>query len=199
MTDLIAEEKTRIRKQCRQIRMALEKPFREQASRKIGRLIADWPIFQDSQVILSYMSIKAEVDLRPLMEDYPQKTWVLPRILANTQGGMVLHVYDPERLVRHAFGMDEPDESLPIAAPENIQLALIPGLAYDRRGWRLGYGGGYYDRFLKGFAGVSLGIVYEALFLENLPHGEHDVPMKWIGTEIGLYKQGASLPGSNPG
>ncbi len=183
MTDSIAEQKNQIRKQCRQIRQALGEPFRRQASQEICAQIANWPIFQHARVVLTYMPIKAEVDLRPLLEDYPQKRWILPRIVPDAEYSLYFHPYDPRQLTRHPFGMDEPSASLPVVPPEEIHLALVPGLAYDRRGWRLGYGGGYYDRFLIGFSGVSLGVAFDALLFDSLPWGEYDVPVKWIVTE----------------
>ena len=187
MQDLIAEQKNLVRKQCRRIRNDLEIPFRLQASREICSRISDWQVFQRAQVVLTYMPIKAEVDLRALLENHPQKTWVLPRILEGSRHNMSFHIYDAHQLVRHSFGMEEPSKSLPIVSPKEIELALVPGLAYDRHGGRLGYGGGYFDRFLNEFPGVSLGVVYAALLLESLPHGEYDVPVKWVMTESGLY------------
>jgi 5-formyltetrahydrofolate cyclo-ligase len=181
-----AEQKDQVRKQCRQIRLALVQPFREQASRTICNHIANWPIFQDAKVILTYMPVKAEVDLRSLLEDYPKKNWVLPRIVSETEHNMCFHPYNPRQLVRHRFGMDEPAASLPVVSPAEIQLTLVPGLAYDRCGWRLGYGGGYYDRFLAIFSGASLGVTFNVLLLDSLPHVDFDVPMKWLVTEKGL-------------
>lgn len=147
-----------------------------------------WPIFQQSETILAYMPIKNEADLSPLLPRHPEKRWILPRILPEEDHRMVFHPYDAARLVRHPFGMAEPAADLPTVPPEAIELVLIPGLAFDRHGWRLGYGGGYFDRFLKNFAGVSAGIVFHSLLLDNLPHGEFDVPVQWIVTDEGIFK-----------
>ena len=99
---------------------------------------------------------------------------------------MVFHPYDPGRLIRHPFGMTEPAPDSPAVAPGEIQLALVPGLTFDRRGWRLGYGGGYFDRFLAMFSGVSVGITFQTLLLDTLPHDAHDVSMHWLATEAGI-------------
>ena len=93
---------------------------------------------------------------------------------------MVFHRYDARYLIRHPFGMEEPASHLPVILPEEIELTLVPGLAFDRFGWRLGYGGGYYDRFLKGFQGIRAGITFDALLLDEIPHSALDVP--WIGS-----------------
>ena len=187
MQDDIAEQKKIIRKQCRQTRQNLSEPFRTLASRQICKRIANLQAFQNASVVLTYMPIKAEVDLRPLLDDFPHITWVLPRILPEPEHSMVFHIYDPNLLVYHPFGMAEPSKNLPLIAPDAIHLALVPGLAYDSQGWRLGYGGGYYDRFLQDFAGLSLGVVYEALFLDALPRGHYDVPVNGVVTESNFH------------
>ena len=113
------------------------------------------------------------------------KRWLLPRI--QPEGRMTFHPYDPEHMIWHPYGMLEPAPDLSSVSVENIQLALVPGLAFDRQGWRLGYGGGFFDRFLAGFAhGISLGVTYHALLLDSLPHHQHDIPVQYIVTEEGL-------------
>ena len=132
------------------------------------------------------MPIPGEACLTSLLECQPQKLWVLPRIIPEENHRMVFHPYDAGRLVLHPFGMAEPAPDLPIIPPGEVQLALVPGLAFDRLGRRLGYGGGYFDRFLCDFTGVSLGVIFQALLFDHLPCCEHDVPVKWIVTEVGL-------------
>ena len=183
MSDDLAEAKIQLRKHCRQLRAALGDETRARASLSICERLENWMIFRQSQTILTYMPIKGEVDLTPLLDRHPEKQWILPRILPEENHRMVFHPYDAARLVRHPFGMAEPQADLRTVPPDSIQLALVPGLAFDRRGWRLGYGGGYFDRFLKDFSGVSVGIVFQALVPANLPHDSFDAPMQWIVTE----------------
>lgn len=185
MTDTISEIKKRLRQSCLEKRTSLGEDYQHQASLMICRNIEAWSVFQEAAVILSYLPMTDEVDLLPLVENNPQKNWLVPRILL--QGRMQFHPYDPGRLIRHRFGMLEPDPSLPVIPAEQVELVLAPGLAYDRRGWRLGYGGGFYDRFLSGQQTlVSLGVIYQALLLPDLPHQEYDVPVQYIVTENGV-------------
>ena len=136
MQDDIAEQKKMIRKQCRQTRQNLSEPFRTFASQQICNKIENLQAFQKASVVLTYMPIKAEVDLRPLLDGFPHITWVLPRILPEPEHSLVFHIYDPNLLVYHPFGMAEPSRHLPLIAPGEIHLALVPGLAYDMRsGW----------------------------------------------------------------
>lgn len=188
MTNSLAEAKSQLRQQCRKLRASLDEETRARASQSICERVETWPIFQQSHAILTYMPIKGEVDLTPLLTRHPEKQWILPRILPEENHRMIFHPYDAGRLVRHPFGMAEPAADLPTVPPEAIQLALVPGLAFDRHGWRLGYGGGYFDRFLQDFSGVSVGVVFHTLFLENLPHGQFDIAMQWIVTEDGVFR-----------
>jgi 5-formyltetrahydrofolate cyclo-ligase len=186
MSEELTETKSRLRQHCRAIRKSLGEEARARASQSICDALEHWEIFQQSESILTYMPIKSEVDLMPLLTRHPEKRWLLPRILPEEEHRMVFHPYDAARLVHHPFGMAEPAADLQTVPPEAIQLALVPGLTFDRRGWRLGYGGGYFDRFLKNFAGVSAGIFFQALLLDEIPRGPFDVPMQWIVTEMGI-------------
>lgn len=180
--------KHELRKQCRALRRELGEEHRQRASRSICEHLAAWEIFQRAETVAAYLPMKAEVDLRPLLEQFPAKRWLLPRIAPEEGHRMDFHIYDPARLVVHPFGMAEPAADLPVVAAAEIELVLAPGLAYDRQGWRLGYGGGYYDRFLSHFDGISVGVAYQALVLESVPHSGYDVPVGWIATETGLYR-----------
>jgi 5-formyltetrahydrofolate cyclo-ligase len=182
----LAETKSQLRQHCRKLRASLGEETRVRTSLSICDALEGWPIFQQSESILTYMPIKGEVDLTPLLTRHPEKRWLLPRIIPEEEHRMVFHPFDAARLVRHPFGMAEPAADLPTVPTEAIQLALVPGLVFDPRGWRLGYGGGYFDRFLKNFAGVSAGIIFQALLLDEIPRGPFDVPMQWIVTELGV-------------
>lgn len=185
MDDPISVQKAALRRQCRVVRKSLGEEARARASPGICHMIESWDVFQTSESILTYMPVHTEVDLTPLLERFPRKRWALPRILPEEDHRMAFHLYDAGHLVKHPFGMLEPAPHLQVVLPEEIQLALVPGLAFDRSGWRLGYGGGYYDRFLRDFHGISAGIVFQALLLEEVPHSLLDIPMRWIISEQG--------------
>jgi len=183
MTNTICDQKARRRKQCKAIRKELGDETRRAASHAICARLVGWDIFQNAKTILTYMPMRTEVDLRSLFTEFPEKRWLIPRILPGEEGRMVFHPYDPDNLILHPFGMVEPAQHLPQVSPSEVQLVLVPGLAFDHSGWRLGYGGGFYDRFLAGFEGVSVGIVFQALLLDMLPHDEYDVPVDWVVCE----------------
>lgn len=184
MPQAVNDTKRELRRKCRQIRDSLGKDHRLQASLAICEQIESYPLFQQSETILTYIPMRAEADLRSLMAHHPQKCWLLPRILP--EGRMVFHPYTPSRLIRHPYGMLEPAPDLPVIEVGKIQLAFVPGLAFDRSGWRLGYGGGFFDRFLVEYDGFSIGVTYAALLFDRLPHQAHDIPLQYIVTEEGL-------------
>ena len=117
----LPDQKYELRKRCHEIRRSLSAELRMQASQTICSLLESWPFFQQAGTILSYMPIKSEVDLTSLLESYPQKRWALPRILPGEGHRMLFHPYDPQRLVRHPFGMDEPSADLPAISPQDIR------------------------------------------------------------------------------
>ena len=89
--------------------------------------------------------------------------------------GMEVRRYDPDKpRVTVSFGISEPGEDCPLLAREEIGLALAPAVCYDRRGFRLGFGGGYYDRWLEGFSGVTVGLCREAVLQDRVPTQAHD-------------------------
>ena len=188
MSNPLTETKTQLRQRYRKLRASLGEETRTRFSQSICEWLAQWPLFQQSDCILSYMPIQFEADLTSLLTRFPEKRWVLPRIIPQENHRMVFHPYDATRLVRHPFGMAEPAADLPLVPPSEIQLVLVPGLAFDRRGWRLGYGGGYFDRFLSSFAGFRAGIVFHALLLDELPHDPFDIPVQWVVTERGIFR-----------
>jgi 5-formyltetrahydrofolate cyclo-ligase len=188
MLPSVHDQKSQLRKRCKSIRNGLSDAIRSDSSRAICAQLGSWDIFQATESVLTYMPIREEVDLRALLIDFPEKRWLLPRIIPGEDGRMVFHHYDPDNLILHPFGMAEPAAHLPLVSPNEIQLVLAPGLAFDRSGWRLGYGGGFFDRFLTNFEGVSVGIVYRDLLLNTIPHGRYDIPMSWLVTEDGLIK-----------
>ena len=96
--------------------------------------------------------------------------------LGNRDGG------DPER---GAFGIPEPRRDTPVLPPQAFDLAVVPAVAFDRAGFRIGRGGGYYDRYLAQMRGVKIGLCYTQFLLPSLPRELHDERVDLILTEEG--------------
>ena len=86
-------------------------------------------------------------------------------------------------LIRHRYGMLEPGEGCPLVPQEEIELILVPGLCFDRLGYRLGQGGGYYDRYLAGYGGTTVGLCRREVLQERVPREEHDRQVDLLVTD----------------
>jgi len=183
-SDAIGLAKRELRARCRSLRQDLGEPYRAQASRLICDHLHAFQSFLSARVVFTYLPMRGEVDVQPLMSFVPHVRWAIPRVVDSPALHLSFHAYRPDRLVRHSYGMLEPDPSLPEVAVEEANLIIVPGLGYTRRGYRLGYGGGYYDRLLAAAGpAITIGVCFEALVLEDLPRAAHDVPVAYLATE----------------
>ncbi|MFT5377147.1 MAG: 5-formyltetrahydrofolate cyclo-ligase [Candidatus Latescibacterota bacterium] len=96
----------------------------------------------------------------------------------------------PDELNAEYWGIRQPDPCTAhwLSAWERIDLVVVPGIVFDRRGRRIGYGAGYYDRFLARFKALRVGLGYDALLCDELPTQEHDIPMDLVITETTTYQ-----------
>ena len=162
---------------------------REAQSREICAHILQSPMYQTAQSVLLYAATEGEIDLSAVAEDAWKKgkTVAYPRCL-DKAGSMAFFVVDsPARLGEGSFGIPEPGEDcLPWQMTDDA-LCLVPALAVDAFGNRLGYGKGYYDRFLAEFSGVSACAVYDCGMAQLLPSEAHDVPVSYMITADGVH------------
>jgi 5-formyltetrahydrofolate cyclo-ligase len=155
------------------------------ASETICRHLAAWPVMRAARVVMAYLAFRNEPSLEMLFTSLPHIQWALPRIEGRN---LVVHPYDPNRLTRHRFGMLEPAADLPVIDPALLEIVLVPGVAFDRRGGRLGFGGGFYDRFLLTTPALRVGVTYDSCLLDQLPCTEADQRMDWVVTPSGFLK-----------
>ncbi|MGQ9838168.1 MAG: 5-formyltetrahydrofolate cyclo-ligase [Cyanobacteriota bacterium] len=179
-------EKRRLRQYFRQVRQGLD-------SISLGKVIsahlASNATLLQANTILAYVAFDAEVDLAPLFAALPEKRWGIPRCLPQRQ--MQWYRYNPKELVPNRFGLLEPSTCSEVLDPDSADLILVPALACDRMGGRLGYGGGYYDRFLQNRLTPKWGIVPQACLLQDpLPQDDWDQRLDGIQTENGFYRTG---------
>ena len=181
----LEEKKARLRQEMRFRLKQLDPAFREQASREICRCIRKSDVWAASRKILFYAALPSEPDLSPLLLMALQegKTCVFPKV-----AGDVLELYrvtEPTDLQKGAYGIWEPVTGTRVE-PVSIGLALIPGLAFDRAGFRLGRGRGFYDRLLPGMQGRTTGCCFTFQMQEELPVLEHDARLELLVTENGM-------------
>ncbi|MBQ5792671.1 MAG: 5-formyltetrahydrofolate cyclo-ligase [Clostridia bacterium] len=157
-------------------------------SREICTQILQSPMYADAACVLLYAATDEEIDLGAVAEDARArgKTVAYPRCL-DKAGHMAFFVVDtPARLIEGSFGILEPSEDCLPWQPSADALCIVPALAVDVFGNRLGYGKGYYDRFLADFMGTTACAVYDCGIAESLPADRDDVPVSYVVTAKGI-------------
>lgn len=185
----------------RRAQAALRAAEYRRASEEMVKHLLGIPAWGESDLILGYVPMRGELDLRPLWDAARAagKRIALPRTVTGTKEGRMtfsvvnLDGEDPYReLERGRYGILEPSASLPILEKKDMTRAIciVPGLAFDGDGYRLGYGGGYYDRFMKDFYGTSVGLALSDCCVTQLPHDEYDMAVSYVINEKGVRKTG---------
>ncbi len=153
---------------------------REALSFQVLKALLPWLKGMGFQDILLYHPLPHELDLLALPQRYPAR-YYLPKVAGE---GLTVHPWGP--LAPGPFGLLEP--TTPAVDPGVLDLVLVPGLAFDREGYRLGHGKGFYDRFLASVGTERVGVVPEALLLPHLPRDPWDVPVNYLATEQGVRR-----------
>ena len=179
MTPSHNDSKTAWRHWAKPVRAALPTP---ELSRGVTEQLRAWPPYQRAQRVLSYLAFGSELDLSALHQD--AKTFYVTRTQPEE---LSVHVLG-EGLERHPYGYLQPTPGSPRAETHTVDLALVPGLCYDRTGTRLGYGKGYYDRLLPNLRPdvPRVGVCPAALIVNSLPKDKYDVSMTQLASEWGI-------------
>jgi len=179
-----ASEKKTLRTIARARRAELAAAMPDHAARLAAH--ADALAVPQATVVSGFLAMPGEVDPGPLMARLAARgcTLAVPRVAAKATP-LVFHRWTPQtRLVVSSFGVSEPDPATPVVVP---QVLLVPLLAFDAAGYRLGYGGGFYDRTLAGLRANgpirAIGVAYAGQEVENLPHDDFDERLDAVLTE----------------
>ncbi len=142
--------------------------------------------YERCKTLICYVSTPIEVDTRRMIVEALAggKQVAVPRCVEGTRNMQFYRIRSFDDLEPRTFGVLEP---IPGRCEELTDFAgsvcVVPALAYDLQGWRLGYGGGYYDRFLSSYTGHKIGVVYASCVVPKLFHGKYDVPVDVIVTD----------------
>ena len=175
------------RAQALAARRAMTAEQRAAASRAICERILSLPEIEKAHTVLSYMALKDEADLSALHEKLRERGARLCFPVSLPDG--VMEVYEPSGWRSGAYGIREPDrETSRRIEPGVIDLALIPCVAFDEGGMRLGHGAGYYDRYLPQCGNAALiAVAFECQRLPAIVSEPHDRRMDTVVTETGIY------------
>lgn len=181
----VTAEKAALRRRILAQLAGLSPAERERSDAMLFERFLQLPQVQDSRRLLLFLGVPGRE---------PDTARLLPRLLASgyqlalprmlPEHGMEFRRYDPDRpLVQARFGIREPGEDCPLVPKGWGEVILVPGAAFDREGCRLGFGGGYYDRWLPGFPGFRVGLCREAVLQDRLPQEPHDCRVDRVLTE----------------
>ena len=172
---MINEEKRDLRRALLEKRGSLSFEVRREKDERLCQTLMQTDAFSHSDTLLAYFPIRNEIDVLPLVE----KAFAMGKRVAfpkcERDGKMdFYYVNSISDLEDGAYGIKEPKETCELFSGSGKALCILPALSFDKNGYRLGYGGGYYDRFLSRFDLTSVGLVYEEFFFDELPRNEHD-------------------------
>ena len=182
--------KPALRLDARTRRDAITSNVRAAATRAIEARLIALPSVDTAHVIHCYIAMGSEVGTDELIRGLLLRGHrvVCPRVNGDTALEH-LEVFDLDSLVDGPIGLREPDtrDATHIALVE-VDVMLVPALSFDRDGYRLGYGGGYYDRTIEELRSVghatTVGLAFESQLVDELPREEHDQPVDLIATEL---------------
>ena len=187
----IKEKKTEIRTAYLAKRAALAPEERTKRDERICGFILSSASFRYAQTILAYHPRDNEVDILPVLRTAlaQGKRVALPRC----EGEHIMtyrYIDDPDALAPGMYGICEPSADAPLFEEEagRASLCLVPGVVFDVHGFRIGYGGGYYDRFLHDFQGSVAGVIYREFILPSVPHGRYDLALPVMISEKGMIQ-----------
>lgn len=177
-------DKAALRAELRARMGALAEAQREKSDELLFARFLALPEVEQARTILLYYGMGAEPDTARLIPRLTAmgKSVALPKCLPGRQMEARL-VADGAELIRHPYGMLEPGEDCPVISQAKIDLILTPGLAFDKNGYRLGQGGGYYDRYLAQYPGKTVALCRDTFLLDAVPMEAHDRPVELVLTE----------------
>ena len=166
--------KAELRKQVLQEMKALSQEQKQAMDRALTERFLQHPFYQEAKTIATYLSFPHEFQTQELIEQALKdgKKVLIPKTYP--KGRMEFVVYNPQQLVKTSFGLLEPKGNLEVVEPYQIDLIHVPGLAFTTEGYRIGYGGGYYDRYLEHFAGHTMSTIYPCQ-VQEFNSENHDI------------------------
>jgi 5-formyltetrahydrofolate cyclo-ligase len=187
--ELVARAKSVIREEMIRVRGRLSDFERIEKSRQIARRLFELEVFRKSKAIFFFLSLPEEVQTEDMIREAFRLNKEVFVPLVNKEEGRLQVVRIPHleiEFVRGEYGVQEPaSQWREISSPDQLDLVVAPGLAFDTSGGRIGYGGGYYDRLLRQVPAeaVQIGVGFDFQVLDSIPRMGFDVPVQFVITE----------------
>ncbi|MBK8725482.1 MAG: 5-formyltetrahydrofolate cyclo-ligase [Holophagaceae bacterium] len=174
------DSKPELRKRMSVVRDGLPAEARAAASAALCARIEAFCVSRRIRKVGAFWPLGSEVDLRPLIQGHPDWLFWFPRVASTAPPRLA---WGTEPLQPGLWGLMEPTITQHFTPP--VDLLLVPGLAFDDRGFRVGYGKGYYDTVLErlGEEVITMGACFQAQLVDHVPEEMHDQPVDWLATE----------------
>ncbi|MDK2865989.1 MAG: 5-formyltetrahydrofolate cyclo-ligase [Clostridiales bacterium] len=185
-------DKKQLRKQMIKTRNTLDDHARRLHSSNILQHLSKLDFFQSARAVAGFVDFRNEVQMRPILQHLLAMNipLMLPRISDDGTQMVFYHVDSLEHLVISRLGIMEPDPACCVPGDLNqLSLVLTPGVAFTRNGFRLGYGGGYYDRFFESISNdfLRIGLAFDLQIVADIPCESHDIRLHGYVTENGFF------------
>lgn len=187
----VRDKKQALRAAVKQKRLAIDPLHRNRAEERMRGYFLSLLCLKDAETLLTFYPKAGETNVLPLAKACRSRGIRVAYPICTEEKGVMefRYVQSEEEMVKGKFGIPEPPPSAPKYTVENggKTIMILPGMLFDKRGMRLGYGGGYYDRFLMDFPGIRVGLAMQAFVRdEPLPSGRFDLPIHVLITEKGV-------------
>ena len=185
MDNALAHKKQELRKKLKRIRALIPKDEARAKSLELTKTITGSEAYRRSESVMTYVPFGSEVQTQALLKQIltDKKRLFVPLCDVSLKIMFPVEIGSVDQLETGSYGILEPKKELlqsgvlKIGDKTDIDLAIVPVLGFDKHGGRLGYGGGYYDRFLEGYTGVSVGIAFSECLVESVPAEKHDIKL----------------------
>ncbi len=186
----LREEKIKIREEYKKMRRDITGEDKKEFDRRICEKFLGCVSYRYCDTVLMYSPVRDEINVDAIAEAAFRdgKKVAYPRCVPGTNKMNFYFVKSLDELRKGSYGIPEPPETNERYNKKDpgSAICLVPAVVYDKSGYRLGYGKGYYDRYLGNFSGSVIGIIYKELITDSLPKGKFDVRANALITEEGV-------------
>ena len=181
--------KSELRKKFRAVRNSVSD--RDFLSDKIAENLFDSDLYKNADAVFCYWAVDSEVQTKSIIKKAlaDQKKVALPKCTDKNGNMTFYYINSLSDLIEGMYGIMEPPECFAADVGNENSICIVPALAFDSEGYRLGYGKGYYDRFLSIFSGISIGVCFQECLTQALPRNEFDKKVNYIITDKNIYSK----------
>ena len=187
----MTETKANLRKSMMDKLAQIHPEEREEISTDLANRLFESELWEKAETIGIYLSFGNEWETRGIIEEAWRvgKKVAIPKTIPDVKGMKFYQMDDFSKVKKGHFNIEEPIvDQTRVVEKDQIDLLIVPGLIFSKDGYRIGFGGGYYDRFLTDFIHPTVSLVWSGQLVEYLPTNQYDLPVQYILTEHGLIK-----------